>query len=111
MWVVGIGLILNLVACIADFSHLLHHVGNEQAATFFATFLVLWAFLLIGFIMMLAGRVKMGALLLALGSLMLAGGSIVLLPFGPLVAISVVAGVVTIVGAVRVARARGARAA
>jgi hypothetical protein len=111
MWVVGVGLILSLVACIANFSHLLHHVGNEQAATFFATFLVLWAFLIIGFIMQLAGRVKMGGALLTLGSLILVVGSIVLLPFGLLVVISVIAGIVTIAGAVRFARGRGARAA
>jgi hypothetical protein len=106
MWVVGVGLILNLVACVANFSHLLHHVGNESAATFFATFLVLWAFLIIGFIMQLAGKVKMGGLLLALGSLLLVGGSLALLPIGLLVGISVVAAIVTIVGAIRVVRQR-----
>jgi hypothetical protein len=106
MWVVGVGLILNLVACIANFSHLLHHVGNEPAAMFFATFLVLWAFLIIGFIMQLAGKVKMGGLLLTLGSLVLVGGSLVLLPIGLLVVISAVAAIVTIVGAIRIARQR-----
>ncbi len=99
MWLVGTGLILDLLACVAIFSHLLHHVGNEQAATFFATFLFLWAFLLIGFIAQLARRVKIGAALLAIGSLMLVAGSFVLLPPGLLVALAVVAGVVTIAGA------------
>ena len=106
MWVVGIGLILNLVACVANFSHLLHHVGNDPAAMFFATFLILWAFLIIGFIMQLAGKVKMGGLLLTLGSLVLVGGSVVLLPMGLLVLISAIAAIVTIVGAVRVMRRR-----
>jgi hypothetical protein len=104
MWVVGIGLILNLVACVANFSHLLHDVGNEQAATFFATFLVLWAFLIIGFIMQLAGKVKVGAALLTVGSLVFVAGSVALLPVGTLVYVSAVAGIVTIVGALRVAR-------
>ncbi|POR47307.1 hypothetical protein B0G62_119115 [Paraburkholderia eburnea] len=108
MWFVGIGLILNLVACIANFSHLLHFVGNEQAANFFATFLVLWAFLIIGFIMQLARKVRMGALLLTLGSLVFMVGSAVLLPFGLLVAVSFVAGIVTIIGALKVMRRREA---
>jgi hypothetical protein len=106
MWVVGIGLILNLVACVANFSHLLHDVGTEQAATFFATFLVLWAFLIIGFIMQLAGKVKVGAVLLTLGSLVFVVGSVALLPVGTLVYVSAIAGIVTIVGALRVARRR-----
>jgi hypothetical protein len=106
MWVVGVGLILNLVACIADFSHLLHHVGNQEAAMFFATFLVMWAFLIIGYIMQLAAKVKMGAVLLVLGSLLLVVGSFVQLPFGALVMLSVVAAIVTIVGALRVAQKR-----
>jgi hypothetical protein len=106
MWVVGVGLILNLVACVANFSHLLHDVGKEQAATFFATFLVLWAFLIIGFIMQLAGKVKPGALLLTIGSLVFVVGSAALLPMGPLVYLSAVAGIVTVAGALRVARRR-----
>jgi len=106
MWVVGVGLILNLLACVANFSHLLHDVGKEQAATFFATFLVLWAFLIIGFIMQLAGKVKAGAVLLTLGSLVFVAGSAALLPIGLLVYISFIAGIVTVVGAVRVARRR-----
>jgi hypothetical protein len=106
MWVVGVGLILNLVACVANFSHLLHHVGNDSAANFFAIFLVLWAFLIIGFIMQLAGKVKIGGLLLTIGSLLLVVGSFVLLPMGLLVVISAVAAVVTIVGASLVVRRR-----
>lgn len=106
MWVVGVGLILNLVACVANFSHLLHHVGNDPAAMFFATFLVLWAFLIIGFIMQLAGKVKMGGLLLTIGSLVLLGGSFVLLPMGLLVVMAAIAAVVTIVGAIRIVRRR-----
>jgi hypothetical protein len=108
MWFVGIGLILNLAACVANFSHLLHFVGKEQAANFFATFLVLWAFLIIGFIMQLARKVKMGALLLTLGSLLFMVGSAVLLPFGLLVVVSFVAGIVTIIGALQVMRRREA---
>ena len=111
MWVVGAGLILNLAACIANFSHLLHHVGNGQAASFFATFLILWAFLIIGFIMQLAGRVKLGGALLALGSLILVAGSAVLLPVGALMLGSAIAGGVTIVGAIRVACGHGGRVA
>ncbi|MFP6557667.1 hypothetical protein WJ542_04915 [Paraburkholderia sp. B3] len=107
MWLVGTGLILNLVACVAIFSHLLHNVGAQSAAMFFATFLVLWAFLIIGFIMQLAGKVKMGAALLALGSLLLVAGSVVLLPVGLLVVVAVVAGIVTIVGALQRAGRRG----
>jgi hypothetical protein len=106
MWVVGVGLILNLLACVANFSHLLHDVGNEQAATFFAIFLVLWAFLIIGFIMQLAGKVKAGAALLTLGSLLFVVGSAYLLPIGTLVYVSAIAGIVTIAGALRVARRR-----
>jgi hypothetical protein len=108
MWFVGIGLILNLVACIANFSHLLHFVGKEQAANFFATFLVLWAFLIIGFIMQLARKAKMGALLLIVGSLVFMVGSAMLLPLGLLVAVSFVAGIVTIAGALQVMRRREA---
>lgn len=109
MWVVGVGLILNLVACVANFSHLLHYVGNQQAASFFATFLVLWAFLIIGFIMQLAGKVKVGGALLTLGSLILLAGSAMLLPIGVLMIVSAIAAIVTIVGAIRVARQRGGR--
>ncbi|MBN3858133.1 MULTISPECIES: hypothetical protein [unclassified Paraburkholderia] len=108
MWFVGIGLILNLVACIANFSHLLHFVGKEQAANFFATFLVLWAFLIIGFIMQLARKAKMGALLLIVGSLVFMVGSAMMLPLGLLVAVSFVAGIVTIIGALQVMRRREA---
>lgn len=107
MWVVGVGLILNLVACIAVFSHLLHHAGNQPAAMFFATFLVLWAFLIIGFIAQLAGRMTIGAVLLTLGSLVLVAGSAVLLTAGVLMFAAAVAAIVTIVGAIRVARRRG----
>jgi hypothetical protein len=108
MWFVGIGLILNLVACVANFSHLLHFVGKEQAANFFATFLILWAFLIIGFIMQLARKARMGALLLTLGSLVFMVGSAILLPFGLLVIVSFVAGIVTIIGALQVMRRREA---
>ncbi|OBR48997.1 hypothetical protein [Paraburkholderia tropica] len=73
---------------------------------FFATFLVMWAFLIIGYIMQLARKVKMGAVLLVLGSLLLVVGSFVQLPFGALVMLSVVAAIVTIVGALRVAQKR-----
>lgn len=111
MWFVGIGLILNLAACLAIFSHLLHHVGNQPAANFFATFLVLWAFLIIGFIMELAGKARIGAVLLSLGSLVLVVGSATLLPMGALVLLAVVAGIVTIAGAIRIACRRGDRSA
>ncbi|WP_322106917.1 hypothetical protein [Paraburkholderia sp. J41] len=104
MWFVGAGLILSLVACVANFSHLLHHVGKDSAAMFFATFLVMWAFLIIGYIMQLARRAKTGAVLLTLGSLLLVGGSFVLMPFGPLVVLAAVAALVTIFGTLRIAR-------
>ncbi|WP_322015358.1 hypothetical protein [Paraburkholderia sp. J12] len=109
MWVVGVGLILNLVACVAVFSHLLHHVGNQPAAMFFATFLVMWAFFIIGFIMQLAGKVKMGAALLTIGSIVLVVGSFTFLPIGPLVFLAALAGIVTIVGALRRVSRGGAR--
>jgi len=94
MRVVGTGLFLNLLASIGIFSYLLHHVGIHSAAMFFATFLVVWAFLLIGFIMLLANRRTIGAVLITLGSL-------VFLPIG----------LVSIIGAIRVARRKTAAAA
>jgi hypothetical protein len=106
MWVVGVGLILNLAACVASFSQLLHHVSNESAANFFATFLVMWAFLIIGFIMMLAGRVKGGAALLTVGSLMFVGANVVLFGMSVFAIAAAVVAVVTIVGAVRIASRR-----
>ncbi|CAM2167509.1 conserved membrane hypothetical protein [Paraburkholderia sacchari] len=87
MWVVGVGLILNLVASVGIFSYLLHHVGIQPAATFFAIFLVVWAFIIIGFIMQVAGKVRTGALLICIGSLV----------FVPV-------GLVAIIGSIRVAR-------
>jgi hypothetical protein len=111
MWLVGVGLILNLVACVASFSHLLHHVGNQPAANFFATFLVMWAFLIIGFIMLLARKVRGGAALLTLGSLLFIGGNVLLMGSGLFVIAAVVAGVITIAGAIRVVRQRGGQAA
>ncbi|HEY4801896.1 MAG TPA: hypothetical protein VIH96_04670 [Paraburkholderia sp.] len=106
MWVVGVGLILNLAACVASFSQLLHHVGNQPAANFFATFLVMWAFLIIGFIMLLAGRHKGGVALLTIGSLIFVGANVVLFGSGMFVIAAVVVAILTIVGAVRVARRR-----
>ncbi|CAD6562132.1 hypothetical protein LMG27952_07684 [Paraburkholderia hiiakae] len=103
MWVVGVGLILNLVACVASFSQLLHHVSNQSAANFFATFLVMWAFLIIGFIMLLAGRVKGGAALLTIGSLMFVGANVVLFGANVFAIAAAVVAVVTIAGAVRIA--------
>lgn len=94
MWVVGVGLILNLVASVGIFSYLLHHVGIQPAATFFAIFLVVWAFIIIGFIMQLAGKTRVGALLISIGSLV----------FVPV-------GLVAIIGSIRVARRQGALAA
>ncbi|CAG9271891.1 hypothetical protein [Paraburkholderia unamae] len=108
MWVVGLGLILNLAACVASFSQLLHHVGNQPAANFFATFLVMWAFLIIGFIMLLANRLKGGVALLAIGSLLFVGANVVLFGSGVFVIAAVVVAILTIVGAVRVARRRAA---
>jgi hypothetical protein len=87
MKVVGVGLILNVLASLGIFSYLLHDVGVEQAAWFFATILVAWAFLIIGFIMQIAGRRKGGAALITIGSI----------PFIP-------AGIVAIVGSILVAR-------
>ncbi|QBQ96444.1 hypothetical protein [Paraburkholderia pallida] len=87
MWVVGVGLILNLVASVGIFSYLLHHVGIQPAAMFFATFLVVWALIIIGFIMQLAGKTRIGALLISIGSLV----------FVPV-------GLVAIIGSIRVAR-------
>jgi hypothetical protein len=94
MKVIGTGLILNLLASIGIFSYLLHHVGIHPAAMFFATFLVVWAFMIIGFILLVAGRRGIGAVLISLGSL-------VFLPIG----------LVAIVGAIRVARRKPAAAA
>ncbi|WP_321965173.1 hypothetical protein [Paraburkholderia sp. J7] len=108
MWVVGVGLILNLVACVASFSQLLHHVSNQSAANFFATFLVMWAFLIIGFIMLLARRATGGAALLTVGSLMFVGANFVLFGAGVFAIVAAIVAVVTIVGAVRIARGRQA---
>jgi hypothetical protein len=94
MKVVGTGLFLNLVASIAIFSYLLHHVGIQPAAMFFATFLIVWAFLIVGFILQVANKRAIGAVLITLGSL-------VFLPVG----------LVSIVGAIRVARSKTARPA
>jgi sugar phosphate permease len=58
---------------------------------FFATFLVVWAFLIIGFIMQVAGKARTGALLITIGSLV----------FVPV-------GLVAIIGSIRVARRQGA---
>ena len=69
MKVVGLGLFLNLLASVGIFSYLLHHVGVQQAACVFATFLVVWAFIIIGFIMQIAGKRKGGAALITIGSL------------------------------------------
>jgi uncharacterized membrane protein SirB2 len=69
MKVVGAGLFLNLLASVGIFSYLLHHVGVQQAAWFFATFLVVWAFIIIGFIMQIAHKRTIGAVLITLGSL------------------------------------------
>jgi len=93
MKVVGAGMFLNLLASLAIFSYLLHHVGIQQAAWFFATFLFTWSFLIVGFIMMVARKPKIGALLITLGSL-------VFIPVG----------LVAIVGSILVAR-RGDRRA
>ncbi|WP_043288432.1 hypothetical protein [Paraburkholderia oxyphila] len=94
MWVVGVGLILNLVASVGIFSYLLHHVGIQPAAMFFATFLVVWALIIIGFIMQLAGKTRIGALLISIGSLV----------FVPV-------GLVAIIGSIRVARRQSKLAA
>ncbi|RQG99567.1 hypothetical protein [Paraburkholderia dinghuensis] len=69
MKVVGVGLFLNLLASLGIFSYLLHHVGVQEAAWFFATFLVVWSFIIIGFIMQIAGKRKGGAALITIGSL------------------------------------------
>ncbi|MCP3728640.1 hypothetical protein M3I53_37095 [Paraburkholderia sp. CNPSo 3272] len=106
MWVVGVGLILNLAACVASFSQLLHHVSNQSAANFFATFLVMWAFLIIGFIMLLAGRLKGGAALLTIGSLMFVGANVVLFGASAFTIAAAIVAVVTIVGALRIVRRR-----
>ncbi|MFC5431264.1 hypothetical protein ACFPTO_21035 [Paraburkholderia denitrificans] len=93
MWVVGAGLFLNMLASVGIFSYLLHHVGVQQAAWFFATFLVVWAFLIIGYIMLIAGKRKGGAVLITIGSL-----------------IFIPVGLVSIIGSILVAR-RGDRLA
>jgi len=94
MKVVGIGLILNLLASVGIFSYLLNHVGIHPAAMFFATFLIVWAFLIVGFIMQVADKRTIGAALITIGSL-------VFLPVG----------LVAIIGAIRVARSKTARPA
>ncbi len=87
MWIVGGGLLLNLVASIGMFSWLLHHRPPEYAASFFAAFLVVWAFIVIGFILLVARKAKLGATLISIGSLL----------FVPV-------GLVAIVGSICVAR-------
>jgi len=90
MKVVGTGMFLNLLASVGIFSYLLHDVGVQQAAWFFATFLVVWAFLIIGFILLIADRRTIGAVLITLGSL-------VFIPVG----------LVAIIGSICVARRGG----
>jgi hypothetical protein len=102
MKVIGTGLILNLVASIVVFSYLLNHVGIHPAAMFFATFLIGWAFLIIGFIMLLARKPMIGALLIGLGSLVFVGA--VVLTSKALIFVPVA--LVSIVGAILAARSR-----
>ncbi|MFD1556720.1 hypothetical protein ACFSHT_14010 [Paraburkholderia silviterrae] len=85
---------MNLVASVGIFSYLLHHVGIQPAAMFFATFLVVWALIIIGFIMQIAGKTRIGALLISIGSLV----------FVPV-------GLVAIIGSIRVARRQNGPAA
>jgi hypothetical protein len=93
MKVVGTGLFLNLLASIGIFSYLLHRVGIHSAAMFFATFLIVWAFILVGFIMLIADKRVFGAVLITIGSLV----------FVPV-------GLVAIIGAINVARRNAVRA-
>lgn len=86
MWVVGTGLILNLLTSLGIFAYLLRH-DTSSAAMFFAVFLIVWAFLIIGFILQIANKRTLGAVLITVGSL-------VFLPVG----------LVAIVGAILVAR-------
>jgi len=108
MKVVGAGLFLNLLASVGIFAHLLHHVGVQEAAWFFATFLFVWSFLIVGFIVMVAGKRKIGAALITLGSLVFMIGSVLItrgsLPFIPV-------GLVAIVGSFLVARRGNTRPA
>ena len=93
MWVVGTGLFLNLLASLGIFSYLLHH-DLSQAAMFFATFLIVWAFLIVGFIMLVAKKRTIGAVLIPLGSL-----------------VSLPGGLVSIIGAIRIARRKNGQTA
>ena len=72
---------------------MLHH-DLSQAAMFFATFLIVWAFLIVGFIMLVAKKRTIGAVLITLGSL-------VFLPVG----------LVSIIGAIRIARRKNGQTA
>ncbi|PLZ00039.1 hypothetical protein CY652_23155 [Burkholderia sp. WAC0059] len=79
---------LNLLASVGIFSWLLHHAGISQAAAFFAAFLFVWGFILVGFIMLIGGKRTIGAVLVTIGSL-------IFVPVG--------VGLVAIVGSIRVA--------
>ncbi|HEY1609464.1 MAG TPA: hypothetical protein VGG24_09370 [Paraburkholderia sp.] len=105
MKVVGTGLVLSLLASIGIFSWLLHRVGIHPAAMFFAIFLLAWAFLIVGFIMLLAARPTVGAVLIAIGALAFLGA--VPLTINALVFLPIA--LVTIVGAIMVARRNTAR--
>lgn len=107
MKVVGTGLVLNLLASIGIFSYLLNHVGIHPAAMFFATFLIGWALLIVGFIMLLARKPTVGAILIGIGSLVFVGA--VVLTSKALVFVPVA--LVSIVGAILAARRRTATAA
>lgn len=102
MKVVGTGLVLNVLASIGIFSYLLNHVGIHPAAMFFATCLIGWVFLIVGFIMLLARKPAVGAVLVAIGSLTFVGA--VVLTGKALVFVPVA--VVSIVGAILAARRR-----
>lgn len=88
MWIVGVGLLLNLLASVVIFSWLMHHEDMIHAAMFFVAFLCVWAFAIGGFIALIAGRRKLGAALVTLGSL-------IYVPVG--------VGLVAIAGAIRLA--------
>lgn len=107
MKVVGTGLVLNVMASIGVFSFLLHRVGVQQSAWFFAICLCGWALLIVGFIMLVARKPQIGALLVGLGSLAFLGA--VPLTLNALVFVPV--GLVATVGAIRVARRKTARVA
>jgi hypothetical protein len=82
MWVVGVGLLLNLLVSVAFFGGLMTYQQYHPlaafmgvsfkvcAALFFTAFLCEWGFALGGFVALVGKRYKLGTVLITIGSLL-----------------------------------------